>query len=189
MVAIAITTLSGRAAFDENVSVVPTNYLRPFFEPAARHTEKKNIRHSPHTFVHGNQLTKKNFKVVGGLSPALVCWRGVTAFAANFPSPRADLLALHHVCSMPLLLFSQDLLANSDITYWPSEESSRHLLGVFNLVYTRQLSHAYMLLSISQQFQVVSNHQVALFLFRIFNFLKFPIFFNSQDGALGAYHH
>ena len=70
---------------------------------------------------------------------------------------------LHHVCSMPLLLFSQDLLANSDITYWPSGESSRHLLGVFNLFYTRQLSHAYMLLSISQQFQVVSNHQVELF--------------------------
>ena len=57
MVAIAITTLSGRAAFDENVSVVPTNYVRPFFEPAARHTEKKNIRQSPHTFVHANQLT------------------------------------------------------------------------------------------------------------------------------------
>ena len=32
-------------------------------------------------------------KVVGGLSPALAYWRGVTAFAANFPSPRADLLA------------------------------------------------------------------------------------------------
>ena len=27
------------------------------------------------------------------------------------------------------------------------------------------------------------------FLFRILNFLKFPIFFNSQDGTLGSYHH
>ena len=127
--------------------------------------------------------------MVGGLSPALACWRGVAAFAANFPSPRADLLALHHVCSMPLLLLSQDLLANSDITYWPSGESSRHHLGAFNLVYTRQLSHAYMLLSISQQFQVVSNHQVALFYSVFLTFWNFRYFFNSQDGALGSYHH
>ena len=54
-------------------------------------------------------------KVVGGLSPALAYWRGVAAFAAaNFPSPRADLLALHHVCSMPFTTLPFDFMANSD---------------------------------------------------------------------------
>ena len=84
--------------------------------------------------------------------------------ATNFPYPELALSgSTPQLALYSLLLFSQDLLANSDITYWPSGESSRHLLSVFNLVYTRQLSHAYMLLSISQQFQVVSNHQVGLF--------------------------
>ena len=41
------------------------------------------------------------FNVVGGLSPALAYWRGVAAFAANFPSPHAKLAAMHLICSMP----------------------------------------------------------------------------------------
>ena len=44
---------------------------------------------------HSYVAKSKVSKVVAGLSPALACWRGVAAFAANFPSPRADLLALH----------------------------------------------------------------------------------------------
>ena len=54
------------------------------------------------------------FSVVGGLSPALAYWREVTAFAANFPSPRANLTALHLMCSMPFTTLPFDLMANSD---------------------------------------------------------------------------
>ena len=135
---------------------------RPGLEPATHRWESQHSNHAA-TPTCFSQAAKSKVKWLEGYPQH---WRAGEESPHlqrifHLPEQTCWLYTTSVLCL--LLLFSQDLLANSDITYWPSGESNRHLLGVFNLVCTRQLSHAYMLLSISQQFQVVSNHQVALF--------------------------
>ena len=72
------------------------------------------------------------FNVVGGLFRPLPYWRGVAAFAANFPSPRANLLALHLICSMPFATLSFDLMANSNVS--EGEQLTFHVIG-YDLVH------------------------------------------------------
>ena len=73
--------------------------------------EKINCQNNVFTTYAASWLKIKG-KVVGGLSPALEYWRKVATFAAsNFPSPRADWLALHHVCSIPFTTLSFNLMA------------------------------------------------------------------------------
>ena len=58
-------------------------------------------------------------------------------------------MALRLICSMPFTTLPFDLMANSD-RFLPSEgeQLTFRVMG-YDLVYTRQLSHAYMLPSVS----------------------------------------
>ena len=119
--------------------------------------------------------------------------------AANFPSLQADLLALHKVCSMPFTTLPFDLLANSDCMLTVGGRAADNFVLYGMIWYIRQLSHAYMLPSVSRkQFQSLLKFSQltrgrlrpfssrVLFVYAFYAFV-YAFLKKNLDGASGFY--